>query len=225
MIRDVVRIDREKCNGCGACVEACAEGAIRMVDGKAMLVREDYCDGLGACLPECPTGAISIEKREAREFSDPKGEPSLAVPMACPGSGQRRIVRNDDVPSGGRAPSRLGQWPIQLRLINSAAPYLDGCELLVSGDCCAYGLGSFHEDFIKGRVCIIGCPKLDPQESWQKLKDIVSLHDIRSVTVTRMEVPCCSAMVKQVSDAVKASGKNIPVRTSVIHADGTVKNA
>ncbi|MBE6526635.1 MAG: ferredoxin [Thermoplasmata archaeon] len=225
MKRNIVRIDAEKCTGCGLCAEACEEGAIRMIGGKAVLVNEAHCDGLGACLPACPAGAITIEEREAEPFSDPgKAAPALSgIPMACPGSGVRRIVRNDAEGPSGPVPGRLSQWPVQLRLVPSSAPFFDGSDLLVAADCSAYAFGDFHERFIKGRAVLVGCPKLDPPECWSKMADILSMHDIRSVTVTRMEVPCCSALVRTVTEAVKASGKDIPVKVCTITAEGGLK--
>lgn len=230
MLRDIVRIDSEKCNGCGACAEACVEGAIRIIDGKAVLVSEAYCDGLGACLPSCPAGAISVEKRETVPFTEPSAKKQAAVPKAtgsipmasCSGSGPRRIVHEDYDASPDDVPSRLSQWPVQLRLVPSAAPYLDDCDLLIAADCSAYAYGNFHERFIKNRICLIGCPKLDPQESWKKLTDIICLHSIRSVTVTRMDVPCCSGLVNAVLSAVETSGKDIPVSVCTLYPDGRV---
>ena len=214
----IVRIDSEKCNGCGACVNACAEGAIKMVDGKAVLVSEAYCDGLGACLGTCPTGAITIVERP----SSPQGPPSGAIPMAaCPGSGMR-VIKHEETAPGTPAPGRLSQWPVQLRLVPSAAPFFDGRDLLVASDCSAFACGDFHERFIRGRAVVIGCPKLDPSDCWTKLKDIVALHDIGSITVTRMEVPCCSGLVNAVLSAVESSGKDIPVRVFTVHPDGNV---
>ena len=227
MIRKVVSIDSEKCTGCGACADACVEGAIKMIDGKAVLVSEAYCDGLGACLPSCPAGAISVVEKETVEFSEPKPKtvpvsPAGGIPMACPGSGARRISRNDSAAPVGEVPGRLSQWPVQLRLVPTAAPFFDGCDLLVAADCCAYAYGNFHERFIRDRTVVIGCPKLDPQDCWSKLNDIISLHEIRSVTVTRMDVPCCSGIVNAVLNAVERSGKDIPVKVVTVYPDGTL---
>ncbi len=232
MIRNIVRIDEEKCTGCGACAEACVEGAIKMIDGKARLVSEAYCDGLGACLPSCPADAISIEERETVPFTEPPAEPAPApktVPMggipmtSCSGQGPRRITHADTAGPAGEVPSRLSQWPVQLRLIPTAAPYLEGCDLLIASDCSAYAYGNFHEKFIKGRVTVIGCPKLDPAECWNKLNDIFAMHSIRSVTVTRMDVPCCSGLVNAVRAAVDNSGKRIPVSVYTIYGDGRIE--
>ena len=230
MLRKIVRIDSGKCNGCGACAEACAEGAIRMIGGKAVLVSEAYCDGLGACLPSCPAGAISIEERETVPFTEPSSDKQDTVPMAagsipmasCSGSGPRRIVHSDEGISPGNVPGRLSQWPVQLRLVPTAAPYLDDCDLLIAADCSAYAYGDFHDRFINGRVCLIGCPKLDPQESWKKLTDIFCLHSIRSITVTRMDVPCCSGLVNAVLSAVEVCGKDIPVSVYTLYPDGRI---
>ena len=228
MMRKVVSIDSEKCTGCGACAEACVEGAIKMINGKAVLVSEAYCDGLGACLPTCPADAISIVEKETVGFEKPKqvpvhrSAPVGGIPMTCPGSGARRIVRKDAEGPVGEAPGRLSQWPVQLRLVPTGAPFFDGCDLLVAADCCAYAHGSFHERFIKGRTVVIGCPKLDPQDCWTKLTDIIAMHDIRSVTVTRMEVPCCSGIVNAALSAVEKSGKDVPVKVYTVHPDGTV---
>jgi len=225
MRRNVVRIDSEKCTGCGLCADACEEGAIRMIGGKAVLVNEAHCDGLGACLPACPAGAITIEEREAEPFSDP-AKPSPApiggIPMACPGSGARRINRDAQEGPAGPVPGRLSQWPVQLRLVPAAAPFFDGADVLMAADCSAYAFGNYHERFIRGRTVLVGCPKLDPKESWEKLRDIFTMHDIRSITVTRMEVPCCSALVRTIEDAVRASGKEIPVKVFTITAEGGV---
>jgi NAD-dependent dihydropyrimidine dehydrogenase PreA subunit len=234
MIRNIVKIDSEKCNGCGACAEACAEGAIQMINGKAVLVSEAYCDGLGACLPSCPADAISIEKRETVPFVTPSdghspAGPSLktvpigGIPMApCSGSGPRRIVHDEETGPAGVVPSRLSQWPVQLRLIPAGAPYLEDCDLLLAADCSAYAYGNFHERFIRGRVTLIGCPKLDPQESWKKLTDILAMHNIRSITVTRMEVPCCSGLVNAVLSATEHCGRKIPVKVCTLTANGRV---
>ncbi len=204
MLRNVVRIDPEKCTGCGACAAACEEGAIRMVGGKAVVADESCCDGLGACLPACPAGAISIEQREAAPF---------AVPMVADarGGGPRRIE--------GLA---LSQWPIQLRLVPAGAPFFDGKELLVAADCTAYAMPGFQERFEKGRAVAVGCPKLDPPDCWQKLADIIGGHDIRKIVVTRMTVPCCGGIVRAVKDAVRASGKDTEIEIVTIGPDGKV---
>ncbi|MCQ2078770.1 MAG: 4Fe-4S binding protein [archaeon] len=221
MMRNIIRIDSERCIGCGKCAEACVEGAIKMVGGKAVLVSETFCDGLGACLPSCPAKALSIERRNVAPLEGPSQTEHLPVndiPLTmCPGSSPRRIV------SEGQTSGQLSHWPIQLRLVPPTAPYLEGCDLLVASDCSAFARGDFHDRFIKGRIVIIGCPKLDPQESWRRLHDIFSMHDIRSVTVTRMDVPCCSGIVNAVRTAIGQSGRDIPVRVCTIHADGRIE--
>lgn len=230
MIRNIVKIDSEKCTGCGACAEACAEGAIRMIDGKAVLVSDAYCDGLGACLPACPADAISIEKREAVPFEEPPSAKkpetipmASSIPMAgCSGSGPRRIQHTPSAQTGDVS-GQLSQWPVQLRLVPASAPYLENCDLLLASDCSAFACGNFHERFIKGRIVLIGCPKLDPVESWKKLSDIVAQHSIRSITVTRMEVPCCSGLANAAVSAVEKSGKIIPVKVFTVYPDGNVR--
>lgn len=194
MIRKIIKIDEEKCNGCGLCAQACHEGAIGMVDGKAKLLRDDYCDGLGDCLPVCPTGAITFEEREAAEY-DKKA-----------------------VESG----SRLNQWPVQIKLVAPNAAYFDGADLLIAADCTAYAYGNFHNDFIKNRVCIVGCPKLDMVDYTEKLTAIISDNDIKSVTVARMEVPCCGGIENAAKEALKKSGKFIPWQIVTISTDGRV---
>lgn len=230
MIRNIIKIDSSKCNGCGKCAEACSEGAIKMIEGKAVLIRDAYCDGLGACLPACPADAISIEKREAEPYSQAKADLKKSqaqniIPMACPGSGARTIVHNESEGPTSGAPGRLSQWPVQLRLIPPSAPFLNGCDLLVAADCSAYAYGNFHDRFIRGRVVVVGCPKLDPAESWNKLNDIIAANNIKSITVTRMDVPCCNGIVNAVMSAVQASGKEIPVEIFTLYPDGSaVKN-
>ncbi len=222
MMRDIVKIDAAKCTGCGACAEACSEGAIQMIDGKAVLVSEEYCDGLGACLPSCPADAITIEKRDVQPFKDP-AKPNMSIGLiqpSCSGTGPRSITREDEPAVTGNVPSRLTQWPVQLRLAPVTAPFFNGCDLLVAADCAAFAYGSFHEDFIKGRKVLIGCPKLDPAECWEKFGEIVANNDVRSITVVRMEVPCCSPTAKHAEEAVRRSGKDIPIRTVVIGIDG-----
>jgi ferredoxin len=201
MIRKIVKIDREKCNGCGRCAEACHEGAIGIVDGKAELLREDYCDGLGNCLPACPAGAIAFEERNAEEYN---AEGAAAV-----------------MP-GGVIQSRLAQWPVQIKLVPVNAPYLSGANLLVSADCGAYAYGNFHNDFMRNRIVLIGCPKLDEGDYSEKLTEIIRRNDIKSVTVVRMEVPCCGGIENAVITALKNSGKMIPWRVIVLSIGGEV---
>ncbi len=223
MMRDIVRIDPEKCTGCGACAGACEEGAIQMIGGKAVLVREDHCDGLGACLPSCPADAISIEKRDVPEFSAPSGIPAVlpGIPMQpahCPGSMPRTIGVGKEDSVSGRLPGRLSQWPVQIRLAPLRAPYFEGCDLLVAADCSAFACGSFHEDFMKGKIVLIGCPKLDPQDSWRRLAEIIASNGIRSVTAVRMEVPCCGPL----SDAARSAADacRVPFSSVTLGIDG-----
>ena len=228
MIRQIIKIDEEKCNGCGLCAETCHEGAIGMVGGKARLLRDDYCDGLGNCLPVCPTGAISFEEREAAAFDEEavknakKAEEPL--PCGCPGTQSRTIKRDEQLSIQGdfKAPSRLSQWPVQIKLVPVKAPYFEGANLLVAADCTAYAYGNFHEDFIKNKVTVIGCPKLDDVDYTDKLTEIIRLNDIKSVTVVRMEVPCCGGIEHAVKQALMASGKFIPWQVVVIGTDGRI---
>ena len=203
MVRKIIHIDEEKCNGCGLCATACHEGAIGMVNGKAKLLREDFCDGLGDCLPACPTGAITFEEREALMYNeqavnDAKKKTAAPLACGCPGTMAKAITRKD-APVGETAapthnPSRLSQWPVQIKLVAPNAPYFDGAKLLVAADCSAFAYGNFHNDFIKDKVCIIGCPKLDMVDYTEKLTAIIANNDIKSVTVVRMEVPCCGGI-------------------------------
>ena len=235
MKRRIVKIEEEKCNGCGLCAEACHEGAIGMVDGKARLLRDDYCDGLGDCLPVCPTGAIAFEEREAAEYDEAAVKARMAasrrkVPMGgCPGSNAHAIRREEktSVPvstsgTGSATPSRLNQWPVQIKLVPVNAPYFEGANLLVAADCTAFSHGAFHERFMKNRITLIGCPKLDEGDYAEKLTAILKNNDIKSVTVVRMEVPCCGGIVNAVRSALKESGKTIPWRIVVISTDGEV---
>ena len=294
MIRRVIQIDEDKCNGCGACANACHEGAIGMVNGKAKLLRDDYCDGLGDCLPSCPTGAITFVEREAAAYdeaaviankqakqasgsaggeagsvaaqrdSNPEGssEKSL-VHSGCPGSMARSIFRRPAAVSGGTAtsladktgqtgaygqaaggsvqntsdktadqqagdiynyerPSQLSQWPVQIKLAPVNAPYFDGAKLLIAADCTAYAYASFHEKFIKGHVTLIGCPKLDSVDYSEKLTEIIRRNDIQSVTIVRMEVPCCGGLEMAAKKALQDSGKFIPWQVATISIDGRI---
>ena len=222
MIRKIIRIDEEKCNGCGACVQACHEGAIGMVGGKAKLLREDYCDGLGDCLPACPAGAITFEEREAAAYDeDAVRRAKETLPCGCPGTAARTMKRKAAA-SSLRVQSCLSQWPVQIKLLPVNAPYFDGADLLIAADCTAYAYGNFHADFISGRVTLIGCPKLDAVDYSEKLSAIIASNDIRSITVTRMEVPCCGGLELAVRKAVEASGRNIPVTVVTITADGNI---
>lgn len=222
MIRKIIRIDEEKCNGCGACAQACHEGAIGMVGGKAKLLREDYCDGLGDCLPACPAGAITFEEREAAAYDeDAVRRAKETLPCGCPGTAARTMKRKAAA-SGLRVQSCLSQWPVQIKLLPVNAPYFDGADLLIAADCTAYAYGNFHADFISGRVTLIGCPKLDAVDYSEKLSAIIASNDIRSITVTRMEVPCCGGLELAVRKAVEANGRNVPVTVVTITVDGNI---
>ena len=231
MIRRIISIDEEKCNGCGACAEACHEGAIAMVNGKAQLMREDYCDGLGDCLPACPANAISFVEREAMEYDaravakNKEGKMNVqekALPCGCPGTESKAICRTESTAAAAPAPGRLSQWPVQIKLVPENAPYFDGARLLIAADCTAFAYGSFHEDFIKGRVTLIGCPKLDSVDYSEKLTEIISSNNIKSITVTRMQVPCCGGIEYAVRTALERSGKTIPWQVVTIAPDGSI---
>ena len=221
MIRRIITIDEEKCNGCGLCAKACHEGAIGMVDGKAKLLREDYCDGLGDCLPACPMNAIAFVEREAPAYNE------AAVLAAkkekaggCPGSACRNIPTA--AVETGTVPAQLRNWPVQIKLAPINAPYFDGADLLIAADCTAYAYGSFHSEFMKDRVMLIGCPKLDAVNYAEKLSQIFAHNDIRSITVTRMTVPCCGGLPFAVRNALEASGKDIPLNIITISPDGEI---
>ncbi|MCI7262709.1 MAG: ATP-binding protein [Otoolea sp.] len=211
MIRRIIQIDKEKCNGCGACASACHEGAIGMVDGKATLLRDDYCDGLGDCLPTCPTNAITFIEREAAAYDE------AAV--------KANMEKKAD--SGFTAPSEscLSQWPVQIKLAPIKAPYFDGAKLLIAADCTAYAYGNFHQDFIRGHITLIGCPKLDAVDYSEKLTEIIRNNDIKEVTVIRMVVPCCGGIENAVKKALQNSGKTLPCRVVTISTDGTLIEA
>ena len=232
MLRKIIHIDEDKCNGCGACANACHEGAIGMVDGKAKLLRDDFCDGLGDCLPACPTGAITFVEREAAEYNEAAVKASKAekhggtLPCGCPGTHSKRIERPDRPECGEEshvhARSMLSQWPVQIKLVPVSAPYFDGARLLVAADCTAYAYGAFHEDFIKNHITLVGCPKLDSVDYSEKLTEIIRTNDIKSVTVVRMEVPCCGGLENAVKKALQASGKFIPWQVVTISTDGRI---
>ncbi len=234
MIRKIIKINEEACNGCGACATACHEGAIAMVDGKARLIKEEYCDGLGDCLPACPTGAITFEEREAPAYDQQAVEehlhsraPAHSHPhgQGCPGSQMRSMAPREAAPQASAAApavSQLGQWPVQIQLAPVKAPFFQGAKLLVAADCTAYAYGSFHQDFIRGRVTLIGCPKLDNVDYAEKLTEILKQNDIQSVTVVRMEVPCCGGIENAVKRAMQASGKWIPWNVVTVRIDGTL---
>lgn len=223
MLRKIIRIDEEKCTGCGLCAEACHEGAIGIVNNKAKLLREDFCDGLGDCLPACPEDAISFEEREAAEYNAAAvlAAKKACHPTGCPGM-QAKMIQREKSNADVSAPSELSNWPVQIKLVPTAAPYFAGADLLVAADCTAFAYGNFHAEFIKGRVTIIGCPKLDGIDYAEKLGIIFSQNDIRMVTVTRMSVPCCGGLENAVRRALDASGKDIPLRVVTISTDGKI---
>ena len=214
MIRKIIHINEEKCNGCGACADACHEGAIAMVNGKAKLMRDDYCDGLGDCLPTCPTGAISFVEREAAAYDE------KAVQEAMRKKKAQEEASAPSAPIG--AESQLGQWPCQLKLAPVNAPYFDGAELLIAADCTAYAYARMHEDFMRGKITLIGCPKLDAVDYSEKLTQILQNNDIRSVSLVRMEVPCCGGLEMVAQRALQASGKFLPWQVITISIDGKI---
>ncbi len=228
MIRKIIKIDEEKCNGCGACAAACHEGAIAMVDGKAKLMREDYCDGLGDCLPACPTNAISFEEREAPAYNEAavkaaqRAKAHGALPCGCPGTQSKAIRREGTARQTETVASQLSQWPIQIKLVPVNAPYFDGANLLIAADCTAFAYGNFHNEWIRNRITLIGCPKLDEGDYADKLTQIISANDIKSVTVVRMEVPCCGGIENAAKRALQASGKFIPWQVVTISTDGRI---
>ncbi len=230
MLRKMIKIDEEKCNGCGACAAACHEGAIEMINGKAKLTREDYCDGLGDCLPACPTGAITFELREAPAYNElavkeaKMNKQNHPLPCGCPGSNAKAIKR-EPAPISAKAcsvSSQLSQWPCQIKLVPVNAPYFDGANLLIAADCTAYAYGNFHNEFIRNHITLIGCPKLDEGDYTEKLTAIVKNNDIKSVKVVRMEVPCCGGIENAVKRALMASGKFIPWQVVTISTDGKI---
>ena len=235
MIRRIIQIDREKCNSCGACAEACHEGAIAMVDGKAELMRDDYCDGLGDCLPACPTGAITFVEREAAAYDEQAvmenkqkkmRKEGMTLPCGCPGSQSRQIKRAEDPHAGAQCAaqeSRLSQWPVQIKLVPVNAPYFDGAKLLIAADCTAYAYAAFHERFMRGHITLVGCPKLDSVDYAEKLTEIIRENDVKSVTVVRMEVPCCGGLERAAVTALKNSGKFIPWQVVTVTLDGRLK--
>lgn len=226
MIRRIIEIDEQKCNGCGACAAACHEGAIGMVNGKAKLMRDDYCDGLGDCLPTCPTGAITFVEREAAAYDEAavlaaKKHREQTIPCGCPGSEVKGIKRKKTAPAAVAVQeSQLQQWPVQIRLVPVNAPYFHQAKLLVAADCTAYAYAGFHQEFIREHITLIGCPKLDDTDYSEKLTEILRQNDIRSVTVVRMEVPCCGGIENAVKAALWNSGKMIPWNVVTISTDG-----
>ena len=227
MIRKIIQIDEELCNGCGACAEACHEGAIGMVDGKAKLLRDDYCDGLGDCLPACPTGAITFVEREAAAYDEAavmaaKAKKVGAMPCGCPGTNVKSITRQQESVPTAPQTSQLRQWPVQIKLAPVNAPWFDGAKLLIAADCTAYAYGNFHQEFIKGHISLVGCPKLDMVDYSEKLTEIIRNNNIQSVTVVRMEVPCCGGIEFAVKKALQDSGKFIPWQVVTITTDGRI---
>ena len=232
MIRKIVKIDAEKCNGCGLCAEACHEGAIGMVGGKAVLLRDDYCDGLGDCLPVCPTNAIAFEERETLEYNETEVRNNMKKKNAenfscvCTDTNTRAIKRDISAPTAVKQTtasiSQLNQWPVQIKLVPASAPYFNGAKLLIAADCAAYAYANFHEDFIKGKITLIGCPKLDDGDYSGKLTAILNQNNIKNVTVVRMAVPCCGGIENAVVCALQNSGKMIPRQVVTIATDGRI---
>lgn len=214
MIRRIIEIDREKCNGCGACVRACHEGAIALVDGKAQLMRDDYCDGMGDCLPNCPADAIRFVEREALAYDEAAVKANMAKKKTSVS------VSTLKAGSADRHGSRVSNWPVQLKLTPVKSKYFDGAHLLIAADCTAYAYGSFHKDFIDGRTLLIGCPKLDAVDYAEKLGEILYANDVRSVTLVRMQVPCCGGLELAAKRAIAASGKGIPLSVVTVASDG-----
>lgn len=234
MKRRIIEIDQDKCNGCGACASACHEGAIAMMDGKAQLMRDDYCDGLGDCLPACPTGAISFVEREAAAYDEQAVLANKQKKMqregtrlhgVCPGARIKTIQHTEQssveaVPAAVQ--SRLSPWPVQIKLVPVNAPYFDGAKLLIAADCSAYAYAAFHERFMKGHITLVGCPKLDSVDYSEKLTEIIRNNDIKSVTIVRMEVPCCGGLEHAAKTALQNSGKFIPWQVATISTDGNI---
>ena len=235
MKRRIIHIDEEKCNGCGACADACHEGAIGMVDGKAKLLRDDYCDGLGDCLPACPTGAITFEEREAAAYDEEAvmknkmekmQKERQRIPSGCPGSQAKAVRKEHQEQIYGQASpvfvSQLRQWPVQIKLAPVNAPYFNGAKLLVAADCTAYAYAGFYDRFMKDHITLVGCPKLDVVDYSEKLTEIIRQNEIKSVSVVRMEVPCCSGIVNAVKTALMNSGKFVPWSVTVLSIDGNI---
>jgi len=232
MVRKIIRIDKEKCNGCGLCVSACHEGAIGLVNGKAELLRDDYCDGLGACLPVCPTEAITFEEREAAEFDEVavkakmKNKEPQPLACGCPGTNSKAIKRESicEPPSKKIASveTHLNQWPVQIKLVPTNSPYFENANLLVAADCTSFAYGNFHAEYMRNRITIIGCPKLDEGDYSEKLTTILKTNSIKSVTVVRMEVPCCGGIENAVKTSLQNCGKIIPWQVVTISTDGRI---
>ena len=234
MIRKIIEINEEKCNGCGLCAEACHEGATGMVNGKAKLLRDDYCDGLGDCLPVCPVDAIRFVEREADPYDEAAVKAAQAakaaqtasdapLPCGCSGTHVKAFDRGDSCScSGGPAESQIMNWPVQIRLAPVNAPYFDGADLLIAADCTAFAYGDFHNRFVNGHIMLVGCPKLDPVDYSEKLTEIIKNNDIKSVTLVRMQVPCCGGLQMATANAIKNSGKDIPAKMAIISTDGRI---
>ena len=236
MIRQIIHIEEEKCNGCGLCAEACHEGAIEIIDGKAKLVRENFCDGFGDCLPGCPTGAITFEEREAPEYDENAVKQAKEKKQmeemkqsihenGCPGSKIMQFEHSEETAAQtytGKPVPRLAQWPCQIKLIPTQAPFFDGAKLLIAADCTAYAYANMHEDFMKGKITLIGCPKLDAVDYSEKLTAIIRDNDIKSVTIVRMDVPCCGGLQRAAETALQNSGKFIPWQVVTISRDGSI---
>lgn len=228
MIRKIIKIDEEKCNGCGACAAACHEGAIEMVNGKAKLTREDYCDGLGDCLPACPVDAITFEEREAPAYDEAavlaakQKKAAQPLPCGCPGTQSKAIQREPAAAVSAAAVSQLSQWPVQIKLVPVNAPYFNNANLLIAADCTAFAYGNFHNEFIRNHITLIGCPKLDEGDYAEKLTAIIAGNEVKSVTIVRMEVPCCGGIENAAKRALQNSGKFIPWRVVTISTDGRI---
>ncbi|MCL2664182.1 MAG: 4Fe-4S binding protein [Defluviitaleaceae bacterium] len=216
-MKKIINIDGEKCDGCGLCVEACHEGAIQLIEGKAALVNEEYCDGLGDCLPACPAGAITL--------TDKIGEKSNELPCGCPSSHAKELTRENETAGpreAVREQTQLRQWPVQIKLVSSGAKFFNGADLLVAADCAAYAYGNFHSEYMRGKITLIGCPKLDGEDYSEKLAEILIKNEIKSVTAARMDVPCCAGIVNAVRAALQKSGKIIPCSIVTVTTDGKI---
>ena len=225
MIRRIIEINEERCNGCGICADACHEGAIAIIDGKAKLMRDDYCDGLGDCLPACPTDAISFIEREALPYDKEAVKANMTnkkSTFSCPGSASKTIKREAALTTKAKISSQLNQWPVQIKLAPLKAPYFNNTDLLIAADCTAFAYGSFHTDFMKNKITLIGCPKLDSTDYSEKLTEIIKNNKVKSVTVARMEVPCCGGIENAVKKALIDSGKFIPWNVVTISTDGKI---
>jgi len=237
VLRKLIRIDEEKCNGCGTCVPACAEGALKIVEGKAKLISDKYCDGLGACLGECPQGAIIIEEREAEEFDEIAAKHHLdeeqyaadELPCGCPSTTVREFGRQavGDIPVATTyQPSMLNHWPVQLALVPPAAPFLKGADLVLAADCVPFAYAGFHQDFLRDHALLVACPKLDDFQAHQrKLTDILRSSQVKSLSVVHMEVPCCSGLMHMAKQAMRLSGKDIPLEEVTVAATGELKSS